>query len=218
MAAARTTSLLRSSIGVKVVMALSGLVMSGWLTLHMVGNLLVFSGAATINGYGALLRSEPALLWLIRSGLLLAMALHVGSAAVLVRRSRQARGAGYRVSRRGRSLPARSMALSGALLLVLLVAHVLHIYGPLHPDFVEGDIHHNLSAGLQAPAAAALYGLGVVLTGMHLRHGLWSTAQTLGLKGATGLDRWLDRGALGLVAVLVVGFLVPLLAISAGLV
>lgn len=216
--AAHATSVIGSSIGAKVVMALSGVVMSGWLMLHVVGNLLVFSGAATLNGYGALLRSEPALLWAIRSGLLLAVVLHVGSAIVLARRNRQARGVRYRARRRGGSLAGRSMALSGALLLVLTAAHVLHIYGPLHPSFVEGDIHHNLIAGLQAPAVAGLHGLGVVLAGMHLHHGLWSVLRTLGLRGATGLDRWLDRGAVALVVGLVAGFLVPLVAIVAGLV
>ncbi|MEL6341760.1 MAG: succinate dehydrogenase cytochrome b subunit [Myxococcota bacterium] len=205
-----------STIGVKILMAASGLMMSGWLVAHLGGNLMVFFGPETINDYGHKLRSVPGLLW----GMRLVLSVHLSSAFTLMRRNRSARAMRPNpVGRFWRQAAARSMGLNGSLILVFLIYHVLHIYGPLHPSFIEGDIHHNLVAGLRSPLHAGVYLVGTLLMGIHLHHGLWSTLRSLGVSGATGrLDRWLNRGSRALGGLITVGFLIPLFAAALGLI
>ena len=210
-----THSSVLSSMGVKALMAVSGVIMSGWMMAHVAGNLTVFAGAETINGYAHKLREVPALLWTMRVGMLSVLAVHVSSAVFLIRRNRHARGTGYRQqrSRRWAQSASRSMGLTGGVMFLLLLYHLLHIYGPLHPDYIATDVHHNLIVGVRAPLHGALYFLMTVLLGIHLHHGLWSTLRTLGLTGTSRLDRWLDRGSYVIAGAITIGFLIPLFAI-----
>jgi succinate dehydrogenase / fumarate reductase, cytochrome b subunit len=207
--------LLWTSVGLKAVMAVSGLAMSGWVFLHMGGNLLVFAGPEVLDGYGAMLQGSP-LVWLMRAGLLAAIVAHLGAAYVLTRRSRAARPERYRrpLARERSTLASRTMRTGGALVLLFLVYHLLHIYGPLHPSYVSGRVHHNLVAGLSHPLVAAVYAAATLVFGLHLHHGSASLFRSLG--HARLFERGVRGASLTFSVVVTLGFLAPCVAALAG--
>ena len=108
--------MLNSSIGLKLVMALTGVILSGFVLGHMLGNLQVFQGAEAIDAYGTLLHKEPAILWTVRLGLLAAVGLHIWAFLALTRKNLQARPRGYRGRKyRESSFASRSMTITGPL-------------------------------------------------------------------------------------------------------
>jgi succinate dehydrogenase/fumarate reductase cytochrome b subunit len=117
----------RSTIGRKIVMAVTGLILVGFLVVHMVGNLLVHRGPQAINEYAEFLKSNLALLWGTRITLLGAVVLHAHAALTLASRARAARPAGYQtLTRQASSWSARLMRWGGIVLLVFIVFHLLH--------------------------------------------------------------------------------------------
>lgn len=207
--------LLFTSVGLKAVMALSGLVLTGWVFLHMLGNLLVFGDPELINGYGGALQGSP-LVWVMRVGLLVLAALHVGAAVVLTRRSRDARATRYRRPQHAlrSTISARSMRWGGLFVLLFLAYHVLHIFGPLHAQYVPGDVHHNVVVGLSDPFAGVVYVLATILFGLHLHHGAASLFRSLGHERL--FDTALRRASRAFAIVVTVGFLAPCVAALAG--
>lgn len=174
----------RSVIGRKIAMAVSGVLLVGFLLSHMASNILVFVDPAALDRYAAWLRGFGPLLWVARLGLLGLAVVHVGSAVSLIRLNRQARPIGYaRVTRDASTVAARTMVLGGLLLLVFIVFHLLHLTtGTVHPDFVPGRVGENLVQGfVQEPGVAVFYAVAMVALGLHLAHGVWSAFQTLGL-------------------------------------
>jgi succinate dehydrogenase / fumarate reductase cytochrome b subunit len=165
-------------------MALTGLVVLGYLIVHALGNLLVFGGAAAIDGYAEFLQSNRALVWTVRVVLLVAIVLHVHAALTLTRAARRARPDRYATLARRASTPAaRSMRAGGVLLLAFIVFHILHLTtGTVHPDFVAGAVYRNVTIGLGATPVGLFYIVAMVALGLHLLHGLWSLFQTLGLE------------------------------------
>lgn len=204
-----------TSVGLKAVMALSGLLLTGWVFLHMAGNLLVFGGPELINGYGAALQGSP-LVWVMRVGLLALTVLHVGAAIVLTRRSRDARASRYqhRLATRRTSVSARSMRWGGLFVALFLVYHLAHIYGPLHAQFVPGDVHHNLVMGLSDPWVGTLYVLATIVFGLHLHHGTASLFRSLGHEKL--FEAGLRRASRAFATVVTLGFLAPCVAALAG--
>lgn len=173
----------RSTLGKKVVMGLTGLIMIGWLVLHMVGNLQAFSGPAKLNGYSALLHGPGhELLVLTRIILVVALTLHVVAAVQLTLLDRRARPVGYaRKSPQAATVASRTLRWGGVLILVFLVYHLMHLtWGTVHPDFIDGDPYHNLVVGLRRPAVALFYLIALVAVGLHLYHGAWSSFRSLG--------------------------------------
>src|SRR3954462_13354052 len=128
---------MRSTIGLKIIMALTGVILTGYVLAHMAGNLQAFRGPESINAYAEMLHNAPALLWGARIVLLAAVALHIWAFVALTRRNLGARREGYRALRaRESSYASRSMALTGPLLLVFIVYHILHLTtGTVHPDY-----------------------------------------------------------------------------------
>lgn len=179
----RAATFLSSSIGKKVVMAVTGIILFGFVVGHMVGNLQVYLGAEALNGYAEKLRAVPAALWGVRLVLLAALVLHVWAAASLTVANRAARRAGYReADYREATWASRSMRWSGVLLFLFVVYHLMHFtWGSAHPSFVPGDVFHNFVAGFRSLAASAVYLAAMVLLGMHMYHGVWSMLHTLGL-------------------------------------
>src|SRR5262249_7179671 len=117
-----------SSIGLKIVMALTGVVLSLFVLGHMLGNLQAFQGAEAINDYAKLLRKEPALLWAVRLVLLASVGLHIWAYIALTRLNQVARPGRYHVvSRKESSYASRSMRVTGPLLLAFIVYHILHM-------------------------------------------------------------------------------------------
>lgn len=171
-----------ASVLLKAAMAATGAVMALWLTLHMLGNLTVLAGPEVMNAYGDKLRATG-LLWPMRVGLVVAFGVHVICALWTVQRSWAARPHRYHAGLRHRASTAagRTMRATGLLLLVFVVYHVALMYGVGHPDFVPGDIHHNLVRAMQSPSHLAMYIAATALVSMHLAHGLRSSLTSLGV-------------------------------------
>lgn len=185
----------RSSVGPsaivqKAAMAVSGLVLFGFVVGHMAGNLKAFQGPEKLNAYAEWLREigAPAVphggvLWAARVVLLLAVAVHVAAAVQLTLVNRRARPQAYRkISPVQLDYASRTMRWSGFLVLAYVVYHLMHLtWGNVHPDFVRGDVYANLVVGLGQWPVAVAYMVANVLLGLHLYHGLWSFFQSLGL-------------------------------------
>jgi succinate dehydrogenase / fumarate reductase cytochrome b subunit len=208
-----------SSIGKKVVMAVTGLALFGFVVAHMLGNLQVYQGPGALNAYAEGLRRFPAVLWAMRLGLLAAVTLHVWSAYSLTRMNRAARPAGYRErANRASTYASRTMRWSGVILLLFVVYHLMHFTlgtRSVHPRFVPGDVYHNFITGFQHPLVSAFYILAMLALGLHMYHGVWSMLQTVGLSHPR-YNRWRQAFAVGITAVVVAGNLSFPLAVMAG--
>jgi succinate dehydrogenase / fumarate reductase cytochrome b subunit len=183
----RTHAFLRSSLGLKIVMALTGVVLLGFVVAHMIGNLQVYMGPEALNAYAVLLRAlgHGAALWVARAVLLVSVVLHIWSAWRLTQMNNAARAVGYREKvYREATYASRTMRWSGVLLLLFVVYHLMHFtFGvrAVHPRFVPGDVYHNFVTGFQNPLVSGFYILAMLALGLHLYHGAWSFMQTLGL-------------------------------------
>jgi succinate dehydrogenase / fumarate reductase cytochrome b subunit len=173
----------RSNLGLKVIMAVSGLLMVGYLITHVAANLLVFRGAALINGYAAILHGQPAILYSARAVLFVALVAHVWSAVVLTRRDRAARPIAYgKQAPQVATIASRTIRWGGLVILFFIVYHILHFTtGTVHPSVVEGDPHGNVVRAFRVPWVAALYVVAMAAVGLHLFHGTWSAFRSLGL-------------------------------------
>jgi succinate dehydrogenase / fumarate reductase cytochrome b subunit len=207
-----------SAIGMKVVMALTGLVMVGYLVVHLLGNLLVFAGSSSINRYAEFLRGSLPLLWGTRAVLLLSLVLHVHAALALTRLAARARPERYHgLKPQASTHAARLMRVGGVVLLAFVIFHLLHLTtGSVHPDFLPGDVYRNIVLGLGVAPVAGFYLVAMVALALHLQHGVWSLFQTLGFAHPhlDGVRRGLARG---LAVVLGVGFAIIPIAVLSGL-
>ena len=176
---------LASSIGRKVVMAVTGVILFLFVLGHMFGNLQVYLGPEAMNHYAVYLRQvlHGAGLWVARGVLLAAVVLHIWAATSLTLRSRAARPVGYRERQwREATYASRTMRWSGVILFFFIIYHLLHFTtGTVHPNFVEGDVYHNFVTGFQSVPVSIFYILAMIFLGLHLRHGVWSMFQTLGV-------------------------------------
>lgn len=217
---AQSTSFLGSSIGRKVIMAVTGLALFGFVIAHLLGNLQVFLGPDALNAYAEALREYPAVLWGLRIGLLVAVALHIWSATALTLVNRKARPDGYdRFAPQASTYASRTMRWSGVLLLLFVVYHLLHFtFGvrAVHPQFVPGDVYHNFITGFQNPLVAGAYIVAMLALGLHLYHGAWSMLQTVGLSHPR-LDRVRYGVAAAFAALIVLANISMPLAVMAGL-
>jgi succinate dehydrogenase / fumarate reductase cytochrome b subunit len=164
-------------------MAITGLVLFGYVVGHMLGNLQAFQGAAKLDGYARSLRTVPSLLWTVRAVLLAAVLVHAVAGIQLWLERRSARPVGYQEwTPAGSSFASRTMIWSGFLILGFVAYHLLDLtFGVANPDFREGAVFHNLVTSLSRAAAAAFYVLAVAGLGVHLWHGLWSMFQSVGI-------------------------------------
>ena len=172
----------RSTIGRKIVMAVTGLILVGFVTAHMTGNLLMFKGPEAINAYSRFLHSTGELLWVARGVLLTSVVFHIHSAWALTRGARAARPDGYaELVSRSSTRSARAMRWGGVLLLAFIIFHLLHLTtGTVHPSFDPRDVYGNVVIGLGVPAVATFYLLAMAALALHLHHGVSSLFQTLG--------------------------------------
>ena len=185
-APARPGSTFSSTTVRKAAAAVSGAFMAGWLVLHVLGNLTAFGGAAHMNAYAAALHRQGPLLWLVRSALLTAAAVHVAATLSLAKRARDARPRrAVQAWPRG-GVTSRTALVVGPLLLVFVVYHLLHMtFGVVHPAFESGHVYENLVSGLAPPAVAIVYVVAAALAGVHLYRGLASALSSIGLECAT---------------------------------
>jgi succinate dehydrogenase / fumarate reductase cytochrome b subunit len=209
--------LYRSTIGKKVIMAVTGLIMVGFVVVHMLGNLQAFQGPERINAYSAFLHSTGELLWVARTVLLVAVILHIDAAVQLTRIAHAARPLPYAERRpQVSTLASRTMRWGGVVLVAFIVFHILHMTtGTVHPSFAAGDVYHNLVTGLRVWPVAIFYLLAMAALGLHLYHGVWSSARTLGVARPT--PHPFHRPVAVVVAVTVaVGFALIPVAVLAG--
>ena len=212
-------SFLDEYIGMKVVMAVSGLILFGFVIGHLLGNLQVFLGPEVLNAYGEFLRQNPGLLWGTRFTVLVAVATHIWAAVRLTNARRAARPTPYkRWEAQDSTYASRTMMISGPLLAVYIVYHLLHLtLGTVHPNFVEGNVYGNLVSGLSNPAVAAVYIVAMVMLGLHLRHGIWSMFQSIGISHPVLTPRLKTLAAL-VAAAIVGGYISIPLAIFVGII
>lgn len=183
----------RSAIGKKAVMAVTGLIVFGWVFLHMLGNLKLYLGAEHLNEYAHWLRAlgtpampETGLLWVTRLLLAVCIGLHIHAAWALTRMSKASRPIGYRDREHVQSSYAsRTMRWGGVIILLFIIYHLLHLTtGQAHHDFVPDDPYHNVVSGFRVWWVAAIYIVAQLALGMHLYHGVWSLFNSLGLNHA----------------------------------
>jgi len=181
---ARVASLYHSTIGKKAVMAITGIIMFGYLVGHMAGNLQIFIGRQKINDYAHFLHATPLLLWGTRAVLIVAIILHIWSAYELAQDAWKARPVAYAKTKYiETTYAARTMRWSGPIIFVYLVYHIMHLTLGRAPGmpYDPEDVYGNLVRGFQIAPVAIMYMLAMVLVGFHLYHGLWSFFQSLGL-------------------------------------
>ena len=207
----------RSTIGKKMVMAVTGIIMIGFVVGHVLGNLLVFRGPEKLNAYAAFLRGTGGALWMARLVLLASVILHVVAAVQLTRLQRTARPTGYdRKEPQVSTFAARTIRWGGLLIFFFVVLHVLHFTtGTLHPSFNHTDIYANMISAFRVPWISALYIVAMAALGLHLYHGTWSSIRTLGLNRASR-DPLKRRAAALLAAAVWLGFTIIPVAIVAG--
>lgn len=178
---------------------------------HLLGNLLVFAGPENINAYARFLRFDEAVLWIIRSVLIVSIVLHITATVQLGLRNKRARPIGY--SRRkaiNSSYASRTMYWSGPIVLAFIILHLLQFTsGTIHPEaaFIPGDVYTNLVSGFQVWWVSAWYIFAIILLGLHLRHGLWSMLQSVGLAHSLHKERIFKRVALLIAVALVFGYI-----------
>ena len=196
-----------STIGRKVVMGATGIILFGFVLGHMFGNLQLYVGPEALDSYSVFLHHflHGSGLWVARAVLLGSVGLHVWAATSLTLTNWSARPVPYRnVARRESTYASRTMVWSGPILGFFVVYHILHFTtGTLHPSFEPGAVYHNVVAGFRVWPVSAVYIAAMIALGFHLWHGVWSMLQSLGLSH----PRWnaLRRVCATVFALLIVG-------------
>ncbi len=170
-------------VGKKVIVAVTGLVLIGYVVAHMLGNLQIFVGRERINAYAELLHNAGPLLWAARLVLLVAVGLHIFYTVQLWWLKRRARPIGYvKKVDVPSAYAARTMILSGPILAAFVIFHVLHLTtGDAGLPFEPLNVYENVVRGFRIWYVSAVYMVAVSLVGLHIWHGLWSMLHTLGL-------------------------------------
>ncbi len=181
----------RSAVGKKWIMAVTGIMLLGFVFAHMVGNLKIYLGAGPLNTYAEWLRNlgEPALprtvlLWIMRIGLIGAFFLHIVSAAQLTRMNHRARPSKYQSPRdyAAASFASRTMRWTGVIVGLYLIFHLMDLtWGNANPSYVRGDTYDNVIHSFKRVPVAIVYILANIALAIHIFHGAWSMFQSLGL-------------------------------------
>ncbi len=209
----------QTTVGKKAVMAITGVILFGFVVGHLLGNLQIFLPPEHINHYAATLRSLPALLWGARITLLISVGLHIWSSWQLWLLQREARPIGYvKKTNLNSTYASRTMMWSGPIILAFVIFHLLHLtFGTIHPGgpFDEHNVYNNVVTGFQVWPVSLFYIIAMIMLCYHLYHGLWSMFQTLGLSHPV-YTPWL-RALAKIVAILIaVGNISIPVAILAG--
>jgi succinate dehydrogenase / fumarate reductase, cytochrome b subunit len=220
------TDLYRSAVGKKAVMAVSGIILFGFVLIHMIGNLKLYGGPQDLDNYGGWLREVgyPALphegaLWIARLVLLAAVVLHIWAAWQVTRMSRDARPKSYALRRPVKmSYASRTMRWGGIIILLFVIYHLLDFTaGTLNPGFQEGAVRRNMMASFNLWYVSLFYIVAQVALGFHLYHGLWSLFQSLGWNHPR-FNRWRSGFAHAFAWIVTLGNISFPLAVMTGLV
>ena len=218
----------RSTIALKILMAVSGLIFLGFVLLHAYGNLQAFAGHDAYNEYAHHLRTlgEPMVpysgaLWVIRVVLLVSLAVHVYAAITLWRRANRARPVKYQVKRRsGSTYASHMMRWSGVTLLLFVVWHLLNFtVGKVNVSGGPTNDPYNLLVDSFAVWwLTVIYLVAMAMLGAHLHHGIWSAAQTLGWTNNARSRVVAKRAGLVVALVVTLGFSIVPIFILAGVI
>ncbi len=222
-----------TTVGKKWVMAITGIILMGFVLFHMIGNLKMYlpavDGVPDLDIYGEWLRAllvpflpHHAALWIMRVGLILAGVLHIEAMISLTRKSPDSLPGRYEHKPEYQSVTyaARTMRFTGPLVLAFIIFHLADLtwgLGSANPDFIHGEIQHNVIASLSRGGAAAFYIAANLALGFHLYHGAWSIFQSLGLNNPRFNDLR-RRFAQAFTAIIVLGNLSFPIAVITGLV
>ena len=205
----------RTSVGKKYAIAISGIVLLGFVLSHMVGNLKMYLGAETFDHYAEFLREigEPllprtVLLWIIRLVLIGAFVIHFHCAYALTMQNRRARkpADNYQSPRDyiAASFASRTMRWGGMIILLFLIWHLADLtWGFANPDFVRGNAYENVTSSLQRVPVTILYVVANIALGFHISHGAWSIFQSLGINNPryNSARRWFARSFAALIVI-----------------
>lgn len=215
-----------TSVFIKQLMAISGFIFVFFLLFHSYGNLKMFLGQEAYDHYAHWLKEEAfvpifphgGFIWVFRAAMLLMLVIHLYAAAYTWKRSRRARSTRYVVKKSVTdSYAARTMRMSGVLILFLFVFHILHFTtGTVRTGFtVDSTPYERMVASFNSPLLVIVYAIFVGLACIHVSHGFWSMFQTLGwVRPATRKPMIVLSGLVG--AVIFVMFMAPPIAIAAG--
>lgn len=181
-------SFLRSTVGKKFIMGLTGLIWAGFVLGHMLGNLLMFISADAYNAYGHMLTSGN-FIYVVELVLIVSLLTHIGCAISLTLENKKAKGSRYAATPTGAkktSLASRTMAIQGSLVLAFVIIHIITFkFGTYYETTVNGvvmrDLYRLVIESFQNPIYTAWYLVALVVLGFHLSHGVGSTFQSLGL-------------------------------------
>lgn len=223
----------RSTIGRKMLVSITGLAMIVFVIGHLLGNLLVFAGPDALNAYGYFMKSKPALLWSARIGLLAVLFVHLWASLTLNLANRDARPQRYYSHKPIQStLGSRTMVQTGLLLLAFIVFHLLHYtVGVTHPEHFEKtttlmwqgqevvchDVYGMVIAGFSDPLVAGAYIVSMLLLGLHLSHGIASLFQSVGFRHSV-YTPFLRKAGLAIAVLLAGGNIAIVIAVLTGLV
>ncbi|MBI2793608.1 MAG: succinate dehydrogenase cytochrome b subunit [Ignavibacteria bacterium] len=218
----------RSTVFQKWVMAITGVMLGGFLLAHLAGNLLIFVGADDMNAYAVELREllHGSAIWVMRAVLVISLVLHVRAGIVLAQRNRTASGGRYAVTSYQRStLASRSMLLTGLLILSYVLYHLAHFtFGAIHTEYYHyidsmgrHDVYRMVVESFRQPVITILYVVAVIVTGFHLQHAIASAFQTLGINHPR-YSPSIKMGGTLLSILIVIGFISVPMAIIFGLV
>jgi succinate dehydrogenase / fumarate reductase cytochrome b subunit len=224
--------LYNTAVGKKYAMAITGIVLLGFVFFHMVGNLKMYLGPDEFNHYAAFLRRllvpilpENVALWLMRLGLLGALLLHIHAAYSLTVMNRKARSVKYQSPRDYQiaSFASRTMRWTGIIVFLFLLWHLADLtLGWVNAtggdgEFVKDDVYGNVVRSLERVPVAALYIVANIALGIHLFHGVWSLFQSMGWSNPR-FNKWRRWFATGFATVIVVGNVSFPIAVLAGIV
>jgi succinate dehydrogenase / fumarate reductase cytochrome b subunit len=214
-----------TSIGQKIQMAVTGVILFLWLVGHMAGNLKAFQGPEKFNHYAEFLREmgAPVLpygtaLWSVRIVILLSVLVHIWAAVRLTLMSRAARPEAYRhgLASDASTYASRTMRWGGVIILLYVIYHLLHLtFGSAHPSFVPGDAYHNVVVGFSTWPVSVAYIVATLALGLHVYHGLWSSTQTLGANHPR-FNRYRRATSAAVALVITAGFITVPVAVLAG--
>jgi len=211
----------RSAVAKKWIMAITGIMLMGFVLFHMIGNLKMYLGSHVVGGrtvyhideYGEFLREllvpilpRTVTLWLLRGGLVAAFGLHIHAAAALTVMNAKARKIRYQSQRDyvAASFASRTMRVTGVIFALFLIWHLADLtWGWVNPGFVRGEVMRNLHASLTRIPVAAIYIVGNLALGVHLFHGAWSMFQSLGWNNPrfNRARRWFATGFAALIVI-----------------
>ncbi len=216
-----------SAIAKKWIMALTGIMLLGFVLFHMVGNLKIYLGQEDIDHYAEWLRDigEPALprtvfLWILRGGLITAFALHIHAAYSLTRMNHRARPVKYQSPRdyAAANFASRTMRWTGVIVGLYVIFHLLDLtFGTVNPDFVRGSVYHNMVESLSRWPVAIAYIVANIALGIHIFHGAWAMFQSLGLTNPR-FNAWRRSFATGFAVLVTLGNISFPILILAGVV